>query len=185
MSCTQQPEGCFPPLTRIALFRRHDGKVVETCFQWKVDAPDIPMLELQHRRELAADGLTEVAVFHGRKPHDGRWENGVGTAGCGDVEDGVLTGRNRSRNGHSGTFEFGFGGSQYPSMMMSTSAGTTGLGEDLGGGAITQPRIPANWYSERLSGRGEMAEKMSSGGPPMQTATGIRLPLAAWSAPCL
>ena len=63
-------------------------------FQWKVDAPHVPMLELQHRRELAADGLTEVAVFHGRKPHDGRREYGVGTAGDGgDVEDGVLAGQ--------------------------------------------------------------------------------------------
>ncbi len=53
-------------------------------------------------------------------------------------------------------------------------------------------------YSERLSGSGEMALKISSGGPPRQIATGIRSsspsPLAfpslwwwasAWSAPCL
>ena len=42
-------------------------------------------------------------------------------------------------------------------------------------------------YSSRLSGNGAIAEKINSGGPPMQIATGI-FPsgqAAAWSAPCL
>ena len=116
LSCPQQPKGCFPPLTRVALFRRHDSKVVETCFQRKVDAPHVPMLELQHRRELAADGLTEVAIFHGRKPHDGRREDGVGTAGDGgDVEDGVLAGQGiEAVMVTKGTLEFGFSGIAVP-----------------------------------------------------------------------
>ncbi len=49
------------------------------------------------------------------------------------------------------------------------------------------PKKPANMYSSKLSGSGAIAENISSGGPPIQIATGI-LPsghAAAWSAPCL
>ena len=87
----QQPQGRLSPLARIALFGGNDSKVVEACFQWKVDAPDVPMLELQHGRELTTDGLAEVAVFHGRQTNDGGRKDGVRAAGDGgDVKDGVL-----------------------------------------------------------------------------------------------
>ena len=49
--------------------------------------------------------------------HDGRWENGVGTAGDGgDVEDGVLTSQGKEAVMVTKGTQFGFGGIAVPSI---------------------------------------------------------------------
>ena len=111
LACTKQTEGRFPPLPRIALFGGHDGEVVKTRFEWKMNALDIAVLELEHGRELASDSFAKEPVFHGRQPYDGGGEDGVLSArDGGDVQHGVLTGeRIEAVVIAKGPFEFGFG----------------------------------------------------------------------------
>ena len=70
------------------------------------------MLELKHGRELSTDGLTEVAVFHGRQTHNGGRKDGVRAAGDGGyVEHRVLAGqRIETVVVAERPFQFGFGG---------------------------------------------------------------------------
>ena len=91
LTCAEQAEGSLATLAGIALFGGDDGQVVEACFQWKVHASDVTMLELKDGRELTADGFTQEAVLHRWKTDNGGGKNGVLSAGDGRyVEDGVL-----------------------------------------------------------------------------------------------
>ena len=161
---------------------------METGLQRKVHADHVTVLETKDGAELPPNGLAEEAVLHGREPHDGRRQHRVGTAGHGgDVQHRVVTGQGvEAVVVAEGPFDPQVGGVGPPfDDDVRLSGDPQVLRGRFGQGKTSTTEDACELVLRQVVGKREMAEKISSGGPPRQIATGIFSPAAAWSAPCL